>query len=64
MTTEHQIVYLAGLLAGGRAWPCVTVELRGTGTDFIFVILLFVKVHTTRNTFKQKIHNVMALSCS
>lgn len=45
------VFHLAGLLAGGRARSGVAVELRGTGADFIFIVILLIKIHTAGYSF-------------
>lgn len=45
------VSHLARLLACGGAWSRVAVELRGTGANFILIVILFIKIHTAGNTF-------------
>lgn len=51
VTSLLYFFYLARLLAGGWAWSGVAVELRGTGADFIFIVILLIKIHTAGYSF-------------
>lgn len=45
------IFHLARLLARGRTRSGVAVELRGTGADFILIVVLLIKIHTAGYSF-------------
>lgn len=47
-------LHLAWFLAGGRARSRVAIELWGTGANFIFIVLFFIKIHTAGYTCTDK----------